>query len=503
MDALAAYGHMDALAGYGAVRHDTGQLVAGLGDPYATAFIQQQQQLQGLGVTEEITTLWIGNAVPGTTDADLAHVFAPFGELMCCFLLKRLSNNGQLSGFVRYYSREHAAEALNAVTAGRIVVKGSPLAARWTEKNSMPKPKTDSDLNPPPPPATHTYAGEEITTIWVGNVLPGTLDTDMAGVFSQFGALVCCFLLKRLSPNGQLSGFVRYTTRAEANAALETALTGTIALKGSIITAKWAAENSKPLDNQQLAAKAEQIAPAIYESSGEEIATLWVGNVLQGTTDADMVVAFSPYGPLLCCFLLKKLSPNGQLSGFVRYTSRGEASFAMEAVNAGLVVVLGSTIHAKWAQQNSQPLNHPIAAQPANLAALLPAVATFPQGQSLLPMQSQFVAPPLINPSVFASASVLPPQAQAGEELMTLAISNVVQGTTDADMRGVFAQFGRLVSCFLFRTPVRSSGTLSGFVQFASGQEAHAALSVLGGGTHAFNGAVLQVKWGRENSRPP
>merc|ERR1719189_2566733 len=90
------------------------------------------------------------------------------------------------------------------------------------------------------------------------------------------------------------------------------------------------------------------IAPA------EEVATLWVGNVLPGTSDDELSFAFSPFGTLLACFLVKKLSPQGQMSGFVRYTSRGEAALALQACESEAVMISGAPVRAHWASENSK-----------------------------------------------------------------------------------------------------------------------------------------------------
>jgi len=479
-----------ALGGYGPVRLPVGQQLLDLG-PYSAG-------LSSASETEEITTLWVGNALPGTNDVDLAAAFSQFGRLMCCFLLKRLSANGHLSGFVRYTTRAEAAHALEAVLAGQVSIKGSTLTAKWTEKNSKPL-AAQSILSSYQPetlavPTVDETSGEDITTIWVGNVLPGTVDADMAAAFTRFGELMCCFLLKRLSPNGQLSGFVRYTTRAEAAAALDGTTSGAVVVKGSVITAKWASTNSKPL----CGAPTSMAQPPPVDAFGEAIATLWVGNVQPGTSDTDMAVGFSPYGNMLCCFLLKKLSPNGQLSGFVRYTTRAEADRAMDAVNAGRVVVNGFTINAKWATHNSKPLEH----------LPVPQAAAIDQGAHSSPLAAQPQSRTLDANSILqalqAAQFQTQPHAQPvnDEEIMTLWVSNVAPGATDADFTAIMGSFGKLVCAFLFSS-TSPEGTMSGFAQYRSRMEAAYALQALGNGGYAFNGAVLGVRWAQENARPP
>merc|ERR1712232_1474685 len=482
-----------------------------------------------------ITTLWVGNALPGTTDQDLLNAFAQFGEIICCFLLKRLSPNGNLSGFVRFRTRAEAAIALGHVEAGSIVVNGSTLTAKWTEKNTVPlgSERSESSSMPPAPPPAQNAQGEEITTIWIGNALPGTVDADMVNAFGQFGNMMCCFLLKRLSPNGQLSGFVRYHNRDDAGRALDAVQRGQIVLKGSIVTGKWASVNSKPLETVQVGVA--PTGPSHDQTTGEEITTLWVGNVMPDSTDVEMQIQFAPYGNMQCCFLLKKLSPNGQLSGFVRYNSRTEAMAAMDAVAGGLIILHGATLNAKWASQNSKPLAQPLTvsgpealqqiqlqhpelilqaqtpSQPATRPVQQPVPEpAFLQQQPMLDY-SAYVAlaqQPLVNYAEYAlqTPAVLPPPpppppvpAQAAEELKTIWVTGVAPGTADDDFAEIMRSFGVLVCSFVFKNP-GAYGTVNAFAQFSTRQEAVLALESFSSG-FSLKGATWQVKWAQENAR--
>lgn len=95
-----------------------------------------------------------------------------------------------------------------------------------------------------PPPGSQLESGEELTTLWIGNAVQTTTDAELQVTFSAYGSLVACFLLKKPSPHGFLSGFVRYATAAEAQVALSVAESGTIAIQGSVLTARWASRNT-------------------------------------------------------------------------------------------------------------------------------------------------------------------------------------------------------------------------------------------------------------------
>lgn len=439
---------------------------------------------------EEITTLWIGNCLPGTTDEALAVQMVPFGDLVACFLLKSLSPQGQMSGFVRYRTREQAAVALEAINNGQIMVNQSIISGKFASRNSselkdaalaaqqkaiiqaayieasMGQSLGQSWIDPSQgqswidPSQQSQQAGlpgfevasnallqpdgqmttaealiaavggaqsvaqlealqsalneqalqtalneeaatqpsqtaltnqdlqqilsqtimnlksqnvapdvEEITTLWIGNCLPNTTDAEVAAAMSQYGNLLSAFLMKRLSPQGQMSGFVRYATRAQAAFALDHIMNGQAIVKGSAISGKWATKNSKPLSDPALAAQqaamlqaasstgAAPTPPPSASPAGDDITTLWVGNVPFGTTNEIFQSALSPLGQMVCCFLHKKLSPQGQMSGYARFNTKEEAAAALQCFENGMLLISGVILKAKWARQNGVPMN--------------------------------------------------------------------------------------------------------------------------------------------------
>ena len=65
----------------------------------------------------------------------MASVFGDYGQMLSCFLLHKLSAQGQISGFVRYASGRGAVQALAAVEGGQISLNGGIVRARWASEN--------------------------------------------------------------------------------------------------------------------------------------------------------------------------------------------------------------------------------------------------------------------------------------------------------------------------------------------------------------------------------
>mmetsp|Transcript_30106 Transcript_30106/g.70199 ORF Transcript_30106/g.70199 Transcript_30106/m.70199 type:complete len:590 (+) Transcript_30106:141-1910(+) len=527
-------------------------------------------------IGEEITTLWIGNARPGTSDAELAHAFRRFGPLVCCFLLKKLSAQGNLNGFVRFHTLQEATEALNAVQSGVISVNGATLAAKWAQQNSKPlseKHGIPSGLDALEDQAFHNVNmaapavsadGEEITTLWIGNAVRGTSDADLAAAFMPFGELVCCFLLKKLSSHGNMSGFVRFPSRQEASLALEAVCMGDIKVKGATLTAKWASQNSQPMKNppstsapQQVQPPSQQAAATQWKSKGhsdglatkmpqprgpggsdmldravqvlqtavqsiqstgrgssgqEEITTLWIGNATPSATDNMLSEAFGVFGNMLACFLLPKLSPNGQKSGFVRYAQVGEAEYALSEVEAGRVQIHGVPLTAKWASRNSSVSESMAGAATDQVSALETAASLLTEPGRSGGKGSDATTTALSALShamqVVKAAKRSAPGADRPLDfnldegvITTLWIGNAVPGTTDEELTNGFRRYGQLVCCFLLKK-LSPNGNMSGFVRFATRPQAARALDAVSSGDVAIRGSILTAKWASQNSKP-
>lgn len=191
------------------------------------------------GAPEEvIETLFIGNCVPGTTDQHLSEAFGSFGTLVTCFLLQKPSQTGYISGFVRYQLKSSAEDALQVANHGHLTVGGSVISAQWADKNSRP---TTGLIGGLPPQVTNSFAGA-----------PPQQHMQM------------------LPPPPPPIGMPSYQVNPEA-----------------------------------LAVSSQTLASPMFDENGEEIATIWIGDVLPEVSDADLVTACMPYGTLITCFLLK------------------------------------------------------------------------------------------------------------------------------------------------------------------------------------------------------
>lgn len=226
------------------------------------------------------------------------------------------------SGFKHGKSRK---KTLNAISAGRVLVNGQALTGKFASKNSQPikeptlaaqqqamidrayleaytgqtdgtpsqyysqqgvaasggqSPQAMSQeqvrLHPGLPVASphamnppQTAPAEGVSTLWIGNMLPGTTDQMMAVQLVRFGELTSCFLMKTLSPKGQMSGFARFASQECARQALDAVLMGNVIVNGSPVSGKFASRNCSELKDDALIAKNKaMLESALIEAFG-------------------------------------------------------------------------------------------------------------------------------------------------------------------------------------------------------------------------------------------
>lgn len=272
---------------YGPVPHSSpsgalgpyGQLLSNPAMPLdAVAGLNGTAAQSGMAPGEVLTTLWVGNIPESVSAEELKAAFSPYGQVLDASLMDGLSSLGQRQGFVRFSRAEEVATALAVAEKSQMQLAGQPVKCSWAKRNlfkseqenaavpvvtgmpmtmPMTMPATMSMTMPMSMPAAaptfsfpsmaapaHASAGE-IVTLWVGSLPAGTQESEMASIFGAYGAVVACVVHSKPSPQGSLSGFVRYSTRQQCELALQFANAGSLQVRGQPIVARWAKGNSK------------------------------------------------------------------------------------------------------------------------------------------------------------------------------------------------------------------------------------------------------------------
>lgn len=204
---------------------------------------------------EELTTLWVGDLSPTCTAQDLMSGFGPFGRVADASLKGGNNSSGKRQGFVRYVSRQDAHMALVLAQQRKVIIEGLPVTCNWAQTNLLagvivaPEHQpvvTSMSLDRFTMVPSEPLRPQEIKTLWIGNIPAVTTEAQFIGVFSPYGELVSATISPKLSPQGSLSGFIRYGTQQDAALALTAVCSRLIRILGVPITASWAKENTRP-----------------------------------------------------------------------------------------------------------------------------------------------------------------------------------------------------------------------------------------------------------------
>lgn len=163
------------------------------------------------------TNLFINYLPPDLDDAGLRHSFSPFGEIENCKVMLDLNTGeSRCFGFVKFKTRDQANRALQAMNGQKLGNK--TLVVKFAD-------------------TTNDSIGTPSNNIYVKNLSPTMSLQELEGLFSAYGKIQECKVLKGapfLLPNVRQSfptdaytnqsrgmAFVRYTNVDEARSAIQ------------------------------------------------------------------------------------------------------------------------------------------------------------------------------------------------------------------------------------------------------------------------------------------
>mmetsp|Transcript_33365 Transcript_33365/g.61196 ORF Transcript_33365/g.61196 Transcript_33365/m.61196 type:complete len:382 (-) Transcript_33365:77-1222(-) len=355
------------------------------------------------GAAEELTTIWVGDLPQEVTYTDLYIGFGPFGAILGANVSPHAAASGMRSGFVRFRSRNEAEMAIASAQLGQALIWGQPVVCQWAKSNSFASTPAEGGKGGSPGygawkgragPASHApaafshiygaalyppqrYLGgkpytqaqpqaEPITTLWVGSLPEGVLDADLAEAFSICGQVIVATVHRKPSPQGSYSGFVRFTSRVEAEAAMVGLAAGAITVHGQAIVGQWAKVNSRvdgmndaglgpngyakqePIGARPAAA---QVTPVAVPGVG--VRTLFMGNLPSDVTEAEIsqgMLEMALEGAVKIC--PSKLPGRGP-TAFVRFLSAESACEALDVLRGSPLDIRGSLVEVQFARNDT------------------------------------------------------------------------------------------------------------------------------------------------------
>ncbi|XP_047660179.1 CUGBP Elav-like family member 2 isoform X20 [Tachysurus fulvidraco] len=446
--------------------------------------------------------MFVGQIPRSWSEKELKELFEPYGAVYQINILRdRSQNPPQSKGccFVTFYTRKAALEAQNALhNIKTLTGMHHPIQMK----------PADSEKSNGERDSVHMGAVED-RKLFIGMVSKKCNENDIRVMFSSFGQIEECRILR--GPDGLSRGcaFVTFSTRAMAQNAIK-AMHQSQTMEGcsSPMVVKFA-DTQKDKEQRRLQ---QQLAQQMQQLNS---ASAW-GSLtgLTGLTPQYLAVRGHTHSatPISTTLLQQATSSSnlGAFSGIQQMAAAGSTANS----SAGAMGSLGSLGTLQGLAGATVGLNNINAlAGSVNIAHMLSGVAALNGGGSAGPMDAltqaysgiqQYAAAAL--PTLY-SQSLLQQQSAAGSqkegpEGANLFIYHLPQEFGDQDILQMFMPFGNVVSAKVFIDKQTNLSKCFGFVSYDNPVSAQAAIQAMNGFQIGMKRLKVQLKRSKNDSKP-
>ncbi|XP_008278724.1 CUGBP Elav-like family member 4 isoform X8 [Stegastes partitus] len=410
--------------------------------------------------------LFIGQIPRNLDEKDLRPLFEEFGKIYELTVLKdRFTGMHKGCAFLTYCARESALKAQNALH----------------EQKTLPGMNRPIQVKP----ADSESRGED-RKLFVGMLNKQQSEDDVRRLFESFGSIEECTILRGPDGNSKGCAFVKYSSHAEAQAAIS-ALHGSQTMPGasSSLVVKFA-----DTDKERTIRRMQQMAGqmGIFNPMALQFGAYGAYAQARRPQQAALMASVGQGGYLspMAAFAAAQMQHMATINGLpgapLTPTSGGSTP---PGISAPTVTSIPSPISVNGftgmppPQANGQP----------------PAEAVFTNGIHHYPAQSPTAADPLQQ----AYTGV---QQYAGPEGCNLFIYHLPQEFGDGELMQMFLPFGNVISSKVFVDRATNQSKCFGFVSFDNPGSAQAAIQSMNGFQIGMKRLKVQLKRPKDANRP-
>ncbi|XP_076027133.1 CUGBP Elav-like family member 4 isoform X10 [Genypterus blacodes] len=410
--------------------------------------------------------LFIGQIPRNLDEKDLRPLFEEFGKIYELTVLKdRFTGMHKGCAFLTYCARESALKAQNALH----------------EQKTLPGMNRPIQVKP----ADSESRGED-RKLFVGMLNKQQSEDDVRRLFESFGSIEECTILRGPDGNSKGCAFVKYSSHAEAQAAIS-ALHGSQTMPGasSSLVVKFA-----DTDKERTIRRMQQMAGqmGIFNPMALQFGAYGAYAQARLQQQAALMASVGQGGYLspMAAFAAAQMQHMATINGLpgapLTPTSGGSTP---PGISAPTVTSIPSPISVNGftgmppPQANGQP----------------PAEAVFTNGIHHYPAQSPTAADPLQQ----AYTGV---QQYAGPEGCNLFIYHLPQEFGDGELMQMFLPFGNVISSKVFVDRATNQSKCFGFVSFDNPGSAQAAIQSMNGFQIGMKRLKVQLKRPKDANRP-
>ncbi|KAL4319209.1 hypothetical protein GQ457_18G016330 [Hibiscus cannabinus] len=181
---------------------------------YVGPFVRKQERDSFIS-NVKFNNVYVKNLSESTTDEDLKTIFGQFGPITSAVVMRELNGKSKGFGFVNFESADAAARAVESLNGKKFGDK------EWYVGKAQKKSEREVDLKLRFEQSMKESADKvQGANLYVKNLDDSLSDEKLKELFSQYGAITSCKVMR--DPNGvsKGSGFVAFSTPEEASKAL-------------------------------------------------------------------------------------------------------------------------------------------------------------------------------------------------------------------------------------------------------------------------------------------
>ncbi|CAI9763616.1 unnamed protein product [Fraxinus pennsylvanica] len=176
---------------------------------YVGNFLSKQER------ENKFNNIYVKNLAESTTDEDLKKIFGEHGAITSAVVMRDADGESKCFGFVNFENADAAAQAIEALNGKKFGEK------EWYVRKAQKKSEREQELTSQVQNNTREIVDKYRGVILYVKNFDDSIDNDkLKELFSEFGTVVSCKILRVPSRVSRGSGLVAFTTPEEASRAL-------------------------------------------------------------------------------------------------------------------------------------------------------------------------------------------------------------------------------------------------------------------------------------------
>ncbi|KAI7729408.1 hypothetical protein M8C21_010246, partial [Ambrosia artemisiifolia] len=181
---------------------------------YVGPFLRRQEREMAVDKSK-FTNIYVKNLSESTTDEDLNKIFSEYGTVTSAIVMKDADGNSKCFGFVNFESADDAAKAVDALNGQKFDNK------EWYVGKAQKKEEREQELKQRFEQSMKEAVDKsQGLNLYIKNLDDTIDDEKLKELFSSFGTITSCKVMRDPNGTSKGSGFVAFSTSEEASRAL-------------------------------------------------------------------------------------------------------------------------------------------------------------------------------------------------------------------------------------------------------------------------------------------